>query len=242
MTALVLGNYLRIRRRPIDQNPLSQKNLRMMATWIQDCRDNHFTCSPLGNSSIPSRPTRLVYVGDRRNGVVPRLVLSALLPKDGKYAALSYCWGPTLSMRLITTLATLTARLEGIPWKEIPYAFVDAFLVARMLGLDYIWIDALCIVQDDSVDWQTEASRMGDTYRRAQITFVAAASTSTNESFLSKPPAPKSVDISYRSNIHKSISGNYFLISSEQGYKEDFSRDIEHSVWNERGWTFQEQQ
>lgn len=213
-----------------------------MKTWIQDCRNNHFACCPLANDAVPARPTRLVYVGNRRLGELPRLVFTHDLPEDVRYAALSYCWGPPSSMRLITTADTLKSRVRGIPWDEVPQTFCDAFLVARMLGLEYIWVDALCIIQQDAQDWQIEAAKMGDIYRRAQITFAAASSMSTNDGFLRRMPPRHSVRIPYQSSVHRSIDGQFYLTFSEQGYTENFGGDVEESIWNERGWTFQERQ
>lgn len=237
-----VGEYLRIRRRPREHLVLSQNNLRTMKDWIQDCRNNHYACCPLANSAVPARPTRLVYVGDRRLGYLPRLVWSQYLPEDVRYAALSYCWGPPSNMHLITTTDTLNDRLRGISWDEIPRTFCDAFLVARMLGLDYIWIDALCIIQFDVRDWEIEAAKMGDIYRRAQITLVAASSRSTNDGFLRRMPPRESVRVPYQSSIHKPIGGQYYLTFSERGYTEEFGKDVEESMWNGRGWTFQERQ
>jgi Heterokaryon incompatibility protein (HET) len=185
-------------------------------------------------------PTRLIYVGNNLLGSLPRLTIASKLGKSIKYAALSYCWGPSSSMRLITTSKTLSARLASLPWKELPPLFHDAFLVTRELGLEYIWIDALCIVQDDEHDWEIEAARMGDTYRNAHITIVAAQSRSTNDSFLRREKSNSLVEIPFVSRIYPQISGNYQLSFSPLGYVSDFVEDVERSKWNERGWTFQE--
>lgn len=143
-------------------------------------------------------------------------------------------------MRLVTTRQTLTSRLSGIEWEDIPRTFFDAFLAAKMLGLEYVWIDALCIIQDDERDWQVEAAMMGDIYRGAQITFVAASSRSTNDGFLGERiPGRQNISIPYSDKYRR---GNYSVTFSENGYKEKFSEDIETSKWNTRGWTFQERQ
>lgn len=237
-----MGDFLRIRRREVDENVLSPRNVRLIKDWIQDCRYNHYACSPLASASEPARPTRLVYVGNRSSGTLPRLVLSQHLPKDVRFAALSYCWGAPGSMRLTTTMETLHERLYGIPWNYIPRAFLDAFHVAVTLGLEYVWIDALCIIQDDERDWQVEATMMGDIYRGAQITLVAASSASTNEGFIDRVDRHAEIRLSFETRKSQPISGHYSLMWSPQGYEEEFKRDVEHSVWNSRGWCFQERQ
>lgn len=212
----------------------------MIKSWIHECRDNHYACSPIASTSTPDRPTRLVYVGGRSPDDVPRLVLSRELTGDTRYAALSYPWGPPSSMRLTTTLQNMNAHVRGIAWEKLPLTFRDVLKTARMLGLDYVWIDALCIVQNHERDWQVEAAKMGDIYRGAQITLAAASARSTNDGFLQRETAKTSVRIPFQSMAHDSISGEYYVSFSERGYKEDFGRDIEESFWNERGWTFQE--
>jgi hypothetical protein len=104
---------------------LSSNNLRMMKDWIQDCRYNHFACCPLANTTIPARPTRLVYVGDRRSDNTPRLVINRDLPEEVRYAALSYCWGRESCMRLTTTKETFSSRRKAIPWDESPRTLCD---------------------------------------------------------------------------------------------------------------------
>lgn len=185
-------------------------------------------------------PTRLVYIGNNRVGLPPRLVQVHELKTPFKYAALSYCWGDPSSMRLITTTETLPTKLSGISWEELPHAFKDAFIVADKLSLDFIWIDALCIVQDDKRDWEVEASKMGDIYRNAHITIVAAKSRSTNDGFLDRQKPEDSVSIPFSSKKYPQASGNYQISFSPSGYSSQFVQDIEQSKWNGRGWTFQE--
>ena len=97
----------------------------------------------------------------------PRLVISALqnqrIDQDGRdieYAALSYSWGTPsdgLSM-LRTTKSTLESMIDGVVIVEMPSVFQDAISVCQKLSIRYIWIDALCIVQDDKIEWEQEAS------------------------------------------------------------------------------------
>ncbi|KAI0543276.1 hypothetical protein F4679DRAFT_569372, partial [Xylaria curta] len=51
-------------------------------------------------------------------------------------------------------------------------SFRDAIGTIRALGHDLIWIDSLCIIQDDEQDWQRESSRMASTYRHAALTIA----------------------------------------------------------------------
>ncbi|KAK0723248.1 heterokaryon incompatibility protein-domain-containing protein, partial [Lasiosphaeria miniovina] len=90
---------------------------------------------------------------------------------QGPYACLSYCWGD--SRNLQTTKSTLQERRRGISWTSIPKTLQDAIEITRSLGMGHIWIDALCIIQDDDADWRSESARMGHIYANAELTIAA---------------------------------------------------------------------
>ncbi|KAI6836604.1 hypothetical protein KC340_g12494 [Hortaea werneckii] len=89
------------------------------------------------------------------------------------YIALSYCWGgkdPAKTLR-----SNYQDRVRGISVAALPRTYRQAIHLARQLGVNHLWIDALCILQDDEGDWQRESSRMAKIYSGAYIVFVAAA-------------------------------------------------------------------
>jgi len=64
-------------------------------------------------------------------------------------------------MNIITTTKnTLAEHLRKIPWENLSKTFQDALTITHELGYQYIWIDSLCIVQDDKFDWETESKNM----------------------------------------------------------------------------------
>jgi len=65
---------------------------------------------------------------------------------------------------------------DGILLSDIPKTFQDAVKVARELNIAYLWIDSLCIIQDDIADWEAEASHMGDIYAGSYLTIAALSS------------------------------------------------------------------
>lgn len=102
------------------------------------------------------------------------------------YAALSYCWGQKQSL----TLATLNInewRLHGLPFPSLPRTIRDAIVITRKIGLRFIWIDALCIIQDSDIDKTKEIGRMGDIYQNAYVTIVAASAKHCDEGILDQP-------------------------------------------------------
>lgn len=85
------------------------------------------------------------------------------------YAALSHRWGRP-GTTVCTTTANLDNRLEAISEAELSQLFQDAISTTRRLGLQYLWIDSLCILQDSHEDWERESVLMGDVYGNADIT------------------------------------------------------------------------
>lgn len=151
--------------------------------WLGAC-EAHTSCSP----SSAFRPTRLIDVGDPNN---PRLVIPAediqhrIIPK---YIALSYVWGP--KQEYVLTRACLSDMRKGLDPTRLPNTLSDAIAAAHLLGFKYLWIDALCIIQDSPEDKALELPRMADTYRESELTFIIASAAAASDGFL-KLPTPE---------------------------------------------------
>lgn len=100
----------------------------------------------------------------------------------GRYTALSYCWGGPQEFR--TTKKDLAARIEGFQLDNLPHALQDAVIVTRELGISYLWVDSMCIVQDDVEDKFREISGMRHIYKEAVLTISASNSKAANDGFL----------------------------------------------------------
>lgn len=113
-----------------------------------------------------------------------RLVESSSLPHSPRvtYVALSYCWGIGQSVTTVST--NYEAMKQGIHIAELPPTIQDAITVTRNLGQRYLWIDALCIIQDSSTDWELESARMASVYQNAYITVAAGTAAAASEGFL----------------------------------------------------------
>lgn len=90
------------------------------------------------------------------------------------YATLSHCWGGLSVYRLITNNRDMLS--EQIPIHRLSATFKESFELCIMLGIRYIWIDSLCIVQDDDEDWHFEAARMHHVYAGSFLNLAASAS------------------------------------------------------------------
>ncbi|KAJ2988608.1 hypothetical protein NUW58_g3882 [Xylaria curta] len=145
----------------------SHENMTLAGHWIKDCIGNHDMCA--SGSSRPKAsfaPTRLV---DAQDPTRPFLRTADNTGKE--YIALSYVWGN--GERFVTSRANFKDHQDRIPPESAPNTFIDALQVTRELGYRYIWIDALCIIQDDGDDLEHELSNMGNIYRHAAFTVFA---------------------------------------------------------------------
>lgn len=118
----------------------------IVTEWPRLCRQD-YPAYP-SNTDVPL-PTHLLDVGSFELNSI-RLRVTA--GQRGFYTALSHCWGDDIKMR--TTSDSIAARQKQILYSDLPKTFQDAVAVTRDLGLRYLWIDALCIIQDDAQNWE----------------------------------------------------------------------------------------
>jgi hypothetical protein len=159
----------------LGQSTSSPESLNWAAYRLRRCLQSHSDCNV---TKEPFRPTRLLNV----NSVHPDVILedAATLPAVAEYAALSHCWGKR-PITCRTTKKNYLAATKGVPWKSLPQSFQDAIIVTRALGLDYLWIDSISIIQDDEHDWNRESSKMFEVYNRAQVTLAAVHACDSSE-------------------------------------------------------------
>lgn len=148
-----------------------------MRGWLEDCR-SHELCHRKITGTSKRLPTRLIQVtglsGDIKDvKIKAKLCQGASLPNDTPYSTLSHCWGKTKFLTL--TKGNLDQMTRDIPIAQLSQAFQDAMRVTLELGLSYLWVDSLCIIQDceDLEDWKREAPRMGDVYGQATLGIAA---------------------------------------------------------------------
>jgi len=122
-------------------------------------------------------PTRVLDVGVE--GRSHDIKLITLGTEEVKYIALSHCWGDSRSI-LTTTKLTLKPRQQNIEFNDLPRTFQDAVQITRALDVRYLWIDSLCIVQDDEDDWQVESGRMAEIYLGSYLTVAATGSADSS--------------------------------------------------------------
>ena len=110
----------------------------------------------------------------------------------GRYAALSHCWGSF--QPLVSIKNDIKARKQGLYQDELPRIFRDAVELCRELRVAYLWIDSLCIIQDDDSDWTIESSKMQDIYRNACLV-ISAVHTADSRGDLFTDHTHRSLDL-----------------------------------------------
>ncbi|KAJ3548455.1 hypothetical protein NM208_g1002 [Fusarium decemcellulare] len=225
---------------------LSPANIQFMRNSLRACES---TCL----QAIPSGfvPRRLVYLG-RTMKDIPRLILTSDTSRYSgrlKYAALSYSWGDKqdAAAQLKTQRANIFGHLGAIPLAAMTKVMQDAVYICHLLSISYIWIDALCIIQDASKetgfhgsDWDKESENMGLIFQNAHVTLCAASSRSCHESFLER--RLPSVKLSFRSDYNPAASGTYSMTHLRARVENYDPLSLEDSHWWSRGWVFQERE
>jgi cytochrome c553 len=168
----------------VQEDPLSQDSLAIARAWLETCVSCHGAdCSP----SVGAEgwmPTRLLEVVPGARIIYLRESATLSLADDARYVALSHCWGQGGTPFTTTTHETLHLRTGGIDIDDLPQTFRDSVTLTKELGLRYLWIDSLCIIQDDADDWAREAMQMAHVYRNAHLVLNAANSDSDSKGFL----------------------------------------------------------
>ena len=154
--------------------------------WFQRCRNDHPDCKSADYSGR-NFPRRLLEVGISSRGPTVKVIETQNF-QDKEYMTLSHCWGRSLPIRLLTV--NLETFKTSIPFSNLPKTFQDAFSVIRWFGIKYLWIDALCIIQDSHDDWAHESGRMRDYYKYSLGTIAATGASNPSEGlFFDSNPA-----------------------------------------------------
>lgn len=161
--------------------------------WLQKCLSSHEDCN-VAQSCNGERPTRLLDLDVRGKSPDIKLVNGASTGTS-QYATLSYCWGGVNPVMLQTT--NINDFRDRIHWSTLPQTMKDAVTVCRNLDVRYLWIDALCIIQGDDGDFNTEAPRMEAVYAGSAFTVAAAYSKNSEGGCFPKSDCLISQDSNY---------------------------------------------
>ncbi|KAI1412732.1 HET-domain-containing protein [Hypoxylon sp. FL1857] len=233
-----------IRHRPFELDKASRRTMRFIHDCLQTCRASHTECrymkgeAPHANSEIipvSELPTRLLQIAP--DGQSAKLVVTQDLPDVAQqnishqgYASLSYCWGGPQLLRL--TADTFNEFTDGVKIDRLPQTLLDALRVTQELDLSHIWIDSLCIFQDNPSDLELEIARMPLYYSANTVTISADSAAACTEGFLGRGSTE------FAAGPFEITFTTPFGPGSIQLFKESSEKPI--APISRRGWTFQE--
>ena len=212
----------------IDKPANINRAVDMASIWLRECLSHH-ECH---KEPIPYHPTRLLHVGEQSSYI--KLIITAMWQPKRCYLTLSHRWDSGDYPKL--TSSTIDEFQRKIEVSTLPLTFQDAIDVTRRLGVNYLWIDSLCIIQDepDRTDWLYESPKMCDIYSNALLN-LSATGTSTSSS-----------SMFYERDLRSLTPG---LIEVELDHQIRQYRVVDGSMWedevtkaslNNRAWVFQE--
>ncbi|KAF9771187.1 hypothetical protein IL306_011186 [Fusarium sp. DS 682] len=223
----------------MEEHAGSDDNFLRIADWLTTCLNDHPQYSRLSDIHASFVPNRLIELKMEGSSLSLRLrLMKQDREKSGHaetYVVLSYCWGGDQPVKCISaTLEEMTAVMRP---EALPKTLQDAVMVCSRLGFRYIWIDSLCIVQDDQEDKMTEIAQMPRVYGNAVLTIAATSAASVVDGFLGPGKLP--------SEVVKPIEvavvcpgGERSSVVLVQMLPDNWERGPE--PLDRRGWTFQE--
>ncbi|KAK4215158.1 heterokaryon incompatibility protein-domain-containing protein [Rhypophila decipiens] len=232
-------------------------DIALLKRWIRICQTEHDMSCEYDEDDprvkLDQSPVSLIrFIDVERNCIA---VEQNILLHKTDYLALSYCWGRDQQVKLDFTNSELFYRKGSLP-DNLPRTIQDSILLTRLLGFRYLWVDVLCIFQGpnyaDERDRKVQLSNMGNIYREANVTIVAACGPTADAGLNGLLPGSRTFKQEVVQVIDPEedpVHGGLALVSTcslappwtvkDQNH-ESKDGDLELSAWNKRAWTFQE--
>jgi len=213
----------------------TKSNLSIIKEWYSSCLENHGTCCE--GSRIQEGLNSAEFDHSEATGedillVDVRKMCVVRAETDTRYLAASYVWGTSPFLRL--TLASMEPMMKpgalGSAKFPLPQTLSDAIRVTHELGEAFIWIDALCIIQDDQNSILREIGRMDMIYASAALTIIYACGNDVHARLTGIEPGLRK----QRQVIERIENMDFVLLAPR------LTHQLESSIWHGRGWTYQE--
>ncbi|KAF5604784.1 het-domain-containing protein [Fusarium pseudoanthophilum] len=229
------GKQNLLTRKPVVHDPLSDTTAAAIREWKDRCdisqSETHTICSRPSPKFLPTRLLEIIRADEDQKPVV-RLVDGKSLSEDTEYTALSYCWGGDLKNCLKES--NKASYQTEIPWDDIPKTIQDAIRTSHRLGIGFIWVDSLCIIQDSKgADKEIEIGQMTQVYTHAALTIAARRAPDAHTGFLHPRSAPSGtilVDFRGDDGVTRRCTLTF----------EEAAKDEDETFLDTRGWTLQE--
>lgn len=199
-------------------------DLEQLKGWLSHCNQHHHGhCYNIDPNNFFQFPREIILIDLASNKL-------ALCNQKERYSALSYVWGQ--SNEAFATLRSNFAELSkdgGLLkyWEKLPATLVDAIFLSKALDIPYLWVDRLCILQDDMDSKHHNISWMASIYANSYLAIIAAEGRDANHGIhgIGSASGPR------EGNVKFQFAGIQCIRRTElEGRK----------VWHTRGWTFQE--
>lgn len=219
---------------PMNPSTGSARALEAARGWLSHCRLNHERCNRPQRVEESFYPTRLIDLGEpgSLNWKLCVVAEDGLSHESASYITLSYRWAP--NPQLMLTRSNMADLRRGSAIRDLPRLFRNVAAVARLFDIRYLWIDALCIIQDSKEDWELEARSMQHVYANSACTISASASRGPHESLFRRrdpqtlrPSFVESSLFQVREYPHHMLSARYW------------DQEIDGPLHG-RGWVYQE--
>lgn len=224
-------------------SPRSSTHFEIIRQWLKLCddEDEHPKCHTSVSKAQPTPksqhqhaqtlPTRLIDVGEDNKATVH--LIETGQGEGGKYIALSHPWGSP--PHFCTTRDNLQAHKDGINVDALPATFRDAVITTRKLGIRYLWIDSICIIQkseNDDGDFNAESGKMEMVFSSAYCIIAASRAINHESGFLQEYGRKRR----YVTLRRPGDKADFYICESI----DDFENNILNGFLNQRGWVFQE--
>ncbi|KAI1737961.1 heterokaryon incompatibility protein-domain-containing protein [Xylaria scruposa] len=206
--------------------------IQVWCNWFRACSETHSRCRKFEQQPHKFTPKKLIQLLPNDHGVISDWKLISSIG-DVPYITLSHCWGSSQPTRLTKESLYEFSRPSSV--LSLPKTYQHAIAIANSLKFQYLWIDSLCIVQDDDDDWKTQSRYMGLIYRNAACNIAATWATDSNDGcfIYRNPDTVRSCLIT----LHRAFD----MSSIYQIYDDDlYGLDVVCGPLNSRGWVVQE--
>ncbi|KAK5990113.1 hypothetical protein PT974_08377 [Cladobotryum mycophilum] len=212
--------------RPINPQIGSQENFALARSWVSECLEIHTQCTQPTLAFMPKIVLKVGQVGSDYNATLH--YPSSMEP----YTALSYCWGGDQPHK--TTKDRVNSGDLALDCKRLPASIQDAIKVTVGLGFTYLWVDSLCIVQDDDSDKAQQIALMPEIYSNAVVTISATRANRAVDGFLHEIDIDSITELAVKLSFRcpDSSIGTVFLVKIRDS--------LGPEPIDRRGWTLQE--
>ena len=212
----------------VESHTNSNPTWALISRWLAHCNSTHQRCVA-ATKEPKTLPSRVI---DVTPGQPLRLIITNKSTPVALYTTLSHCWGSHIPLRLLSS--NIATMQKEIPFSHLTKTFQDAIYTSRCLGIYYLWIDSLCIIQDSEQDWQEQSATIARVYSGSYCNIAAAHATDgTFGCFTTRNAAsitPLKLDLNWGPN-----PGPNYAIQSRY-----WRENVSEAPLNMRGWVFQE--